>query len=1733
MLIKKMKYNLIIAILLSFISIFFFTCIFENKNSQAAIESVSGNKYVLTSQVGGSVGHYFKDDGGNSTLYGSEISNEGGSYYSIVANTGVTLDKSSGGYAVVRFTNDIKEMIAKGILYATAEISFQAKNDNNQSNIKVVLSQGDNNVTFTTSYNNKEKTFYQSEMMLLDGLSNEIKFEWSTIEKTKAGEYSNFVLSEPTIKLYTKINNIVFSNTNQIVGAGQSIELIAYNDVLQINNVTGNLLSYSKINHKIEYVITEGSQYASIIGNYIFIDDNAPEGTKISVKARCRANSYEKDNFIEAKNVVTFTVSSTQVEVKIHTDFDDPAVISGEGVYNEGRRIFLRVLPKEKFNFKGWYINDELVSTSKNYSYVVKAGDKIYAKFVKDITISSISVNNKVYDGTTIINFEDIVYNFDGVEKQHNVYFTGASIHFASAVAGENKVIVVDNMENIVLSGEDSDKYNLTSQLVPQSYATILPRDILVSPQTLEKQYGDKEPALSYIAYGLIEGDKLTGSLEREKGEEIGKYKISVGSLFNQNYNIKLDDEYFFIITQRQLNISQLVAKDKVYDKTTNVSLNYTLENIYNNEDVDVIIDAKFEDYNAGTLKKVIINNIEIVGEDRENYTISSYPNEIYANIFKREITVKAINKNFIYGDEIDLSYEVSSLLEGDVLEGELSISDFNVGLHEITLGSLNNPNYQIIFENAVCQIEKRDAFVKADELVKEYGDSDPILTFTTENVLENDKLVGSLSREHGEEIGKYQITLGSLTNSNYNIIFESSIFEIIKREIVVEINFKDKIYDGSAIVEYDLQFNNKLNEQYLELDLNVKIDNGNVGIHEIKILSCQVNGDDIENCNFEFLYSNQSITISRRDVVISIENLEKYYGDSDPQLNYSVSGLVEGETLQGKPKRNVGENVGVYSYYLDSLNNENNPNYNIVYNDTAYLTILKRDINLRVNALSKIYGDEDPELKFELIDHSQLQFEDKIEYLFTGEISRENGENVGAYQILIEKLTFNENYNFIFENLIFVINKRPIVIQANDVEKIYGDEDPEFTYTTTNVLEDQPITVSIKRQYGENVGEYELMLESYNDARYSITFVPGYLNITPSKITLKASSKVKFYGDEDPYFDVVITDGLLKNNDVLSTITQGQLERENGENVGTYKINQGSFSLGKNYSIVFQTANLEIIEQPIKIVANYTQKQYGDADPSLNFKIVEGSLKFNDNFEGVLTREQGEEIGVYKINIGTLSLNENYILSFESNTFEITKRQIKIIPEVLSKIYGDEEPEMTYVIIGDLVEGDELVGSLFREKPTSLDNPLLYEEVGSYKIHSTLSHEKYIIEYEDNYYFKVLPRVIEIKADSSEKTYGEKDPKLTYKIVSGEILDGDSLTGNIYRVAGENSGTYDIRSSLTLGKNYTIIFQKGIFTINPIKIKIQSQNYSKIYGEFDPVFDYEIIEGELINNDILYGNIGREAGENVGVYKLVSNLSNINYEIELENAFMIIEKKDVYLKASVYDKIYDGTNKATIKTPVVSGLVDNDVMLSYDKNNCSYFVTSEVGNDIAVIFYDIKLVGEKADNYNLILPNNVVGNITYNQLSSQNETVVVKAVDNACLYYQTILNFSTFEIKREDMKLNKYQVLKGFEIWLENNGEKVEISNTISLTIKLNENYADRNNFYVYHKNDNGEYVLVNSTKNNGELVISIDELGEFVIMTDNDKWIDIASYVCVGVLTVFIVVYVVYYTKNKKRKN
>ncbi len=1720
--------NKILVLLLTLFSIFFFAGIFiAIPKTSADIQGVSGNKFVLTSSIGNTQGHYFRDSSNTSTLSYAEVSDEGGDYYSIVPSSGMLLGKNSSGYAIVRTTNDINSLIEKGVVYARISFSFQSKNNNSQSNIQVTFSQGGNQKIITTSYNNSQKTEYISSLIKLDSSSNELKFAWTTLASTSVGNYSDFILSEPTIRLYTQIEKIEFSNEDQYVSAGASIKLNATNDVLSVNNVSGNFLNYSKVNHAIVYEFVSGEEWASVVGNYLYIDSSAPDKAIIQLKATCRENSYD-DTFLQSDNILTLTVSDSQIQVKVRTDFDNPPQIKGQGLYKEGTRVFLSYSQDDDFIFEGWFVNDEKISTSTILNYVVKAGDDIYAKFVKKISVLSVGVNNKVYDGTTEINQEDIIFNFDGVEEKHEVYLTGSNFYFATASAGQNKAIVVENAGAIELAGADAQFYQLQTKLIPQSYAEILKRDLTIIPTSISKEYGEKDGELTYTALGLVDGDSLQGNLTRERGEEVGVYKIGLGSLQNSNYNIKLaEGEFDFEITQRQLVFSSLYAEDKTYDKTMSADLVVEISNVLDGENVNVDIVASYKDANAGYGKEIVINSCTLVGKDKDNYTISLPSAPLYGNILQKSVTVEANAQTFTYGDEINLSYN-AQLLDGDSFTGSLTIDDINVGTHSILLGSLSNPNYLISFTSATCTITARDITVTAEALQKEYGDGDPILTYEVENLVKGDNLSGSLARQSGEEIGRYEITQGSLSNSNYNITFVPNYLEIVKRAITIELSFKDKVYNGQLNVENEVNFANTLSADQFSLQVQAILESKDAGKSKVNIIESSVEGQNLEKYNFEIIVLNEYIQISKMPVTVYVDSLSKIYGEDDPEITFSYK-IVEGEELVGAPKRNSGENVGQYSYYLDDLNSENNPNYDIVIDSSSVFTVLPKTINVKIDNLSKTYGDNDPEFSISLLDSSQLQFNDSLQDIISGEIFRDEGENVGIYLLNTSNLQISQNYSIIFESLNFVINKRPITIIADDATKIYGDEDPQFTYQTINTVENQPVGITIKRQYGENVGEYELVLESANDARYSITFVPGVLNITPSKITVKAESKIKIYGDEDPYFDAIIVDGLLKNNDVLSNIIQGQMVRESGEDVGVYQINQGSYSLGDNYTVSFQSNILEIVAQDIEVTANLTTKQYGDTDPVIGYKVTSGQLKFSDDFVGALTRDSGETLGSYKIYQGTLALSDNYNLSFVSNEFIIEKRVIEIIPKNTSKYYGESEPDVNYLIIGSLVNDDQLIGEIYRDKPTTESDPYLYENVGSYKIYSTLHHDNYQIIF-DTYYFEVMPRVIEIQANNASKTYGENDPELTYQIVSGEILDGDKISGSISRVAGENAGNYDIRSNLNLGMNYTIIFTKGIFTINPIEIVVKTENYSKIYGQMDPAFTYTIVEGKLINGDILYGNITRQQGEDVGVYKMLSNLSNINYSVSVLEAYLVIEKKDVLMLASVYDKIYDGTNSAVIKTPVLSGLVDKDVSLQYDKYNCAKFATSEVGDNIPVTFYDIKLIGDKAGNYNLILPTDVTGSITYDQLSAE-EVVVVEAIDNACLYNGTTLNFNNFEIAREDMGLNKYQVVSGFSIWLENGGKLVDLNSTISLTITLTGDFASRNNIYVYHKNSNGEYVLVNSENENGQITIKIDELGEFVIMTDNDAWIDVVSYVCIGVLGLFFICYIIYLVRNRKK--
>ena len=75
-----------------------------------------------------------------------------------------------------------------------------------------------------------------------------------------------------------------------------------------------------------------------------------------------------------------------------------------------------------------------------------------------------------------------------------------------------------------------------------------------------------------------------------------------------------------------------------------------------------------------------------------------------------------------------------------------------------------------------------------------------------------------------------------------------------------------------------------------------------------------------------------------------------------------------------------------------------------------------------------------------------------------------------------------------------------------------------------------------------------------------------------------------------------------------------------------------------------------------ITITADNKSKVYGDDDPELTYEITSGELVGNgDAFIGELTRAPGEDVGNYTITQGTLTLGDNYDITFEAAELKIT----------------------------------------------------------------------------------------------------------------------------------------------------------------------------------------------------------------------------------------------------------------------------------------------------------------------------------------------------------------------------------------------------------------------------------------------------------------------------------------------
>ncbi|RNI29118.1 MBG domain-containing protein [Rufibacter latericius] len=544
--------------------------------------------------------------------------------------------------------------------------------------------------------------------------------------------------------------------------------------------------------------------------------------------------------------------------------------------------------------------------------------------------------------------------------------------------------------------------------------------------------------------------------------------------------------------------------------------------------------------------------------------------------------------------------------------------------------------------------------------------------------------------------------------------------------------------------------------------------------------------------------------------------------------------------------------------------------------------------------------------------------------------------------------------------------DSKSFIIEKASSETIVNINGGPFTYTGSSIT---PATVEVTgagglsltptAEYSNNINAGTATAsfsfsgdENHTGSEGSKTFIIG-----KKAASVVVAPKTKVYGAEDPDFTGTLA-GFIEADKVVATYS-----RVAGETVaaGPYPISAtlSPVSALGNYDITNTPATLTISARPITVKADDKQKTYGDVDPELTYVITSGSLVNKDAFAGVLSRAEGEKVGSYTIDKGTLALGDNYDLTFQGAKLTINKKVASVVVDTKTKVYGDNDPSLTGTVTGFLA-ADKVVATYSRATG---------ENVSTYAITAALAPQNVLDNYEitnTSATLNITKKAASVTPIANSKTYGSSDPTLTGNLAG--FLTSDNVTATYSRAKGETvtGGPYQISATLApvgvLG-NYDITYNTASFTIGKKEASVVVAAKTKEYGAADPEFTGTLTG--FLASDNVQAAYRRVAGETVsdGPYAISATLSPAtvlsNYEISNTPATLTITKKALVVTAQNTSKYCGQVNP--LFTVTYDGFVNNESS-SVLGGTLSYSTTANVSSGQAT--YDVTPGGFTSSNY-------------------------------------------------------------------------------------------------------------------------------------------------------------------------
>lgn len=867
------------------------------------------------------------------------------------------------------------------------------------------------------------------------------------------------------------------------------------------------------------------------------------------------------------KKALTMTLND---DAKIFNDIDPTLSARYSGfIGGEDESSIITNINRESGESAGTYMISA-TPTATNYDITVNNGT--FTIVAADTLLIKLANIVATYGSTPIYAVDSAKYYSTTGSEIRTLSISGNSSYNFTADDGLGTTYTFDvghtgtNVGNYIISASNGVQSgsNFNTPVVNNGVLTINPLAVTLASSSVTKVYDGTRTATgaTITVSNKVGSDDITvvgTSLFTDKNVGTGKTYTSTNLALSgssaSNYYISLDDLNNGIIgtgdiTAKTITLSGLTVADKTYDRTTDAVITSlgTLNDVVENDAVAINTSASavFDTVSAGDNKSVTLSNVTLTGADAGNYIFAS-PTTTTANIAKKSLTLTSIDVNDRVYDGTDNASTISSygalvgVIDGDTINatgGTVSgFSSKNVGTYAISVSGItldDMTNYILsnttLTDNTVSITPKTITLSGVSLNNKVYDATTMATTIAGYGTLSGIEAIdsgkvnaagGNVANYSSKNAGNYTginitgVALSGDEASNYVLAGSSFTADstITQKSLIVKATANNKTYDGNTNAHINLSSTDIIDGDSVTILGNGTFDNANAANArrvDISGISLGTTGDEanysLQNTTYTTYADINPIALT----VSAVADTKVYDGTTSSSGNAIYSGtLVTGHTItlgQVFDSINAGSRVLIPTYTVDDGNNGLNYFVTAV-NNTG--TITPRAITLTADAKTKIYGNVNPALTY------QIETQNGVRGLVNGDIfagglatTASQYSDVGAYGIT--STLNNANYDIDYVGADLTIGKRLLNVYAQDAEKIVGLADPVFTYSVSGLVgvdTESVLSGLLSRQAGMAPGDYQILIGSLDSQNYEIAFnganfkikaLPTVVNVTP-----------------------------------------------------------------------------------------------------------------------------------------------------------------------------------------------------------------------------------------------------------------------------------------------------------------------------------------------------------------------------------------------------------------------------------------------------------------------------------------------------------------------------------------------------------------------------------------------------------------------------------------------------------